>query len=124
MLLEDRPGARDNVGLVEQNATGFRRGIQDRRQQPAVPTGDIDDGRVAAEVVAGGPRFDPEPRYARHGVVEHLVESLFFAQVLEDWFTAQAWDNGPAGANGFGHMAPVLPLLGCTHKPGESAQRD
>ncbi|ORW02750.1 hypothetical protein AWC14_06000 [Mycobacterium kyorinense] len=86
----------NNARQVVQHTAGGRRGLQDRGQQRAVPTADIHDRRVAAEVVAGHHRRDGQLRDACHGLVEQFGVFGMLGEVVEAARAVQRRDDGIA----------------------------
>ncbi len=129
VLGQQRRGPRHHLGPVEQDAARVGRRGQDRGQQAALPAAHVDDGGSGAQdldvpkVIAGDDRRDREFRSACHGLVEDFTEFGLVRQVVEGRFAAQRGDNGPAGADRFAEVAPMLPVLGRSHPPRPARHR-
>src|SRR5581483_719912 len=95
-----------------------------RRQQPAVPTADVDDRAEAGEVVGGDDGRERERRNARHRVVEDRGESGFVGEVLDNLLAPQLGDRGLAGADRLRQVAPMFAVLRRTHEPGHARKRN
>jgi len=96
---------------VEEDSGRRRGGAKNAGQQAAVPTADVDDGVVLAEVVRRRNHIRRQFREVRHRLVEGLAEFGLTHEPLETLHAAQLRYHRLSGSHRIDAVTPMLAIL-------------